>query len=390
MSLPTFKYLKGTKFERNASTLFLVVGILGVFLSLTSFISFEKPANDFSHLDEFSTDFLSKKEQPIAQANWRSSPSNNTNFQLFDFDPNTVSKEELMQLGLSNKIAKTIANFRAKNGKFYKPEDLQKIYGFRMEDYERLKDFIKIEGQKSFVKKKNKFKQKLDNQLVIKPFEFNPNEASVDDFRTLGLNKKLAQRIVNYRNKGGHFYKKEDLKKIYDFTEKLYSQLENYIVLPEQEKPKKYAQSTFVKKEYPNDKSTRPSVKIDINQSTAEDWQQLRGIGPGYAKKIVNFRDKLGGFASISQVGETYYFPDSVFQKVKPFLIESPILEKININQIEEEALKKHPYFSWKQAKAVIRYRKQHGNFENLADLQKVIGVFKSSDWTRIAPYLEF
>lgn len=390
MSLPFYQYLKGTKFERNASTLFLIMGLFGIVLSLTSFVSFEKPANNFSHLDGFSTGFLSKTEQPIAQANWRGSTAENHFIQHFDFDPNTASKEEFIQLGLSKKIATTIHNFRAKNGKFYKPEDLQKIYGFRMEDYERLKDFVKISGQKPLAKKERKLNQKTDNQILTKPFKFNPNKASAEDFQQLGLPKKLAQRIINYRNKGGHFYKKEDLKKIYDFTEDLYSQLKDYIVLPKQEKVGNYAQSALVKKEYLSDKSNRPSIKIDINQSTVEDWQQLRGIGPGYAKKIVNFREKLGGFASINQVGETYYFPDSVFQKVKPFLVESPVLEKININQVEEEALKKHPYFSWKQAKAVVRYRKQHGDFKDLSDLKKIIGVFNASDWTKISPYLEF
>ncbi|MFT4761759.1 MAG: competence protein ComEA [Paraglaciecola sp.] len=390
MSLPTFKYLKGTKFERNASILFLSIGIIGILFYFSSFIYFKNSSVDFSPFDGFSTDFLSKKEAPIPQSSWRNSANKNRGIPLFDFDPNTVSKEELMRLGLSSKIANTIHNFRSKNGKFYKSEDLKKIYGFRAEDYERLKDYIKINLQKSYAKKRGKSFQKTDNQIIIKPFDFNPNEASLQDFQRLGFTKKLAQRIVNYRNKGGHFYKKEDLKKIYDFTEDLYLQLENYIVLPQQEKVKKYAQSTYAKKDYANDKSSRPSVKIDINQSSAEDWQQLRGIGPGYAKKIMNFRDKLGGFVTLKQVSETYYFPDSVFQKIKPYLIKSPILKKIKINKIPEEELKKHPYFSWKQAKSLVRYRKQHGNFVNTEDLQKIIGVFKAEDWTRIAPYLEF
>lgn len=342
---------------------------------------------DFKDLNNI---FSTEKTEPIAARSFRSKKEQSQPTELFDFDPNTASKETLMQLGLSNRIASTIDNFRSKNGKFYQPEDLKKIYGFRDEDYQRLAPYIKIKGKKTAFKKKDKHKQSTDNQKVAVLFKFNPNEANVEDFEKLGLSSKLSKRIVKYREKGGVFYKKEDLLKIYNFPEDRYEELADYIVLPKKENSSPIANSTYSKNDIPLNKANLLAVKVNLNKSTVEEFQQLRGIGPGYAKKIVAYRNKLGGFASVNQVAEIYNFPDSVFQKIKPFLIESEVLVKINVNEISEDDLKKHPYFNWKQAKALIKYRRQHGDFTDFADLKKILGIFKMKDWTRIEPYVAF
>ena len=126
-----------------------------------------------------------------------------------------------------------------------------------------------------------------------------------------------------------------------------------------------------------------------MNQATVDDWQTLRGIGPYYAKKIVNFRDKLGGFYSIEQIGTTYGLKDSTFQVVKPFLDLSPVLRKIKINDADIEELKKHPYIKWQQAKTITKYRENHGAFTSIYDVGKV-GVFTENGLSQLKPYLEF
>lgn len=118
-------------------------------------------------------------------------------------------------------------------------------------------------------------------------------------------------------------------------------------------------------------------------------WQSIKGIGPAYAKRIVGYREKLGGFVSVDQVGTTYGLPDSTFQKMKPRLQASPVFRKIAINTASLEELKAHPLISWKQADIIISYRSHHGRFDNLEDLAK-IKALPEDMLANLNPYLNF
>jgi competence protein ComEA len=114
----------------------------------------------------------------------------------------------------------------------------------------------------------------------------------------------------------------------------------------------------------------------------------LKGIGSTYAKRIVNFRNKLGGFVSIEQVGETFGLPDSVFQKVKLQLrLNSSTINQIDVNSSTVEELKAHPYISYSVANPIVQYRNQHGQFSTINDLQK-IGAIDGALYRKISPYL--
>ena len=240
-------------------------------------------------------------------------------------------------------------------------------------------------------KKKTAFENKKQNKSIVKadkpltPFSFDPNTASENDFAKMGLSERRIKTIVNYRNKGGKFFQKDDLKKIYGLTQKEYEQLEPFISIKKEESELK---KPSVEKPKPT-KKVKKVVRVDVNQATVDDWQKLKGIGPYYAKKIVNFRDKLGGFYSIEQIGTTYGLKDSTFQIVKPFLDLSPVIRKIEINNVDIDELKKHPYIKWQQAKVIVKYRENHGAFSTIYDIGKV-GVFSEDDLSRLKPYLKF
>jgi len=74
------------------------------------------------------------------------------NGELFQFDPNTLSVEDWQKLGLSEKTSKTIDKYRSKGGKFYKPEDIKRIWGMPEGFYERVKDYIVISSVKNISK----------------------------------------------------------------------------------------------------------------------------------------------------------------------------------------------------------------------------------------------
>lgn len=216
-------------------------------------------------------------------------------------------------------------------------------------------------------------------------FPFDPNTIPEDSLKMLGLPAFTIRTLVHYREKGGTFRKKEDLKRLYSLEESDYEGLAPYILLPDTlSRP---AFTRFTRESSPKYPS-KPAVVVDINQATEADWQQLRGIGPGYAARIVRFRDKLGGFYRVDQVRETFGLPDSVFVSIQSSLRISPILKKIHLNSVSLTDLKTHPYLNWRQSEAIIRYREQHGRFSSLDELVK-IGSLDAALVERISPYLE-
>ncbi len=258
-------------------------------------------------------------------------------------------------------------------------ENKKKNYSYKQKD-----TYQPREGQT-----KRKFsKKKLINKITQESlFEFDPNKATEEEFVRLGLTPRVATTILKYRNKGGKFFRKEDFKKIYGISEADYEQLEPFIqIVKTAHRPAFAKQETEFKK---------PPVKkpdvvvIDINTATTEEWQQLRGIGPFYSKKITRFREKLGGFSSIEQVGKTYGLKDSTFQVIKPFLKISPVFRKIKINQLDAKTLSAHPYIKWNQANVLKKYQENHGHILDIETFSKIV-VFSKEDVERLEPYLDF
>lgn len=236
---------------------------------------------------------------------------------------------------------------------------------------------------------KQKFpKKKRGNQIAQESlFEFDPNTATQEEFVRLGLTARVATTILKYRQKGGKFFRKEDFKKIYGISETDYEELEPFIQIVKTAPKPAFAKQ---EKEFKKPLAEKPqTVFIDINKATTEEWQQLRGIGPFYSKKITHFREKLGGFSSIEQVGNTYGLKDSTFQVIQPFLKISPVFRKIKINQEDAKTLSAHPYIKWNQANVLKKYQENHGAILDVETFSKVV-VFSKEDVERLTPYLDF
>lgn len=303
---------------------------------------------------------------------------------LFYFNPNLSTQTELQQLGLSPKVSKTLLNFRTKGGRFFRKEDLKKIYGITAEEYKRLEPYIKLETEEN--PKKKQIEQKEENTIIppLELFEFDPNVASKDTLQKLGFSERAANNLIKFRAKGGTIRQKEDIAKIYGVDEFLYEQLLPYIILK-----KKTSIATETSKLDKPKERTQENVVLDINAASIDDWQKLRGIGPFYARKIINFRNKLGGFYAIHQVADTYNLPDSVFQQIQSKLVLDQPPQQMKLNTVTVEALAKHPYINYQQAKVIINYRQQHGAFKTLDDLQNII-ILSPEFLEKIEPYLSF
>lgn len=219
-------------------------------------------------------------------------------------------------------------------------------------------------------------------------FYFDPNTVTDEGWRELGLREKTIHTIRNFLTKGGRFRKPEDLQKIYGLFPDEYERLLPFIRIegmPETGKPE-----NIEREEKPG---TRPATAvrynvIDINLADTSAWIALPGIGNKLANRIVNFREKLGGFYAISQVAETFGLADSTFQKIRPLLkIDQHRLRKININTATLEELKAHPYIRFTLARPIIAYRNEHGSFNRPEDLKKIAAVTEDA-FQKILPYL--
>ncbi len=230
-------------------------------------------------------------------------------------------------------------------------------------------------------------------------FFFDPNNISRDSIIMLGFSSKVAHNWTKYLDKGGHFYSKKDLLKIYGINKTLFTKIKKYIIT--QNKKNEIAKvtvnkktktsfnkdSSFIKSPY---KRPGDNIKIEINTCKAKDLIVLRGIGQVLSKRIIKFRDKLGGFVSVNQLKEVYGLPPETFESIKGNIyINTSKIKRLKINIEDKSNLKNFPYISYRLAAQIIKYRKQHGYFRNKSDLLK-IKTLDSLKLRKIEPYLDY
>jgi competence ComEA-like helix-hairpin-helix protein len=205
---------------------------------------------------------------------------------------------------------------------------------------------------------------------------FDPNGLSAERWKQLGLSEKQIAVIKRFEAKGGHFYKKEDVQKMYVISPETYAKLEPYIQIP----------PTQFEQKFPTTKVSK--VRIELNTADSLALDQVSGIGPAFASRILKYRERLGGFYSLEQLKEVYGVDSAHFAQWLPQLaLNTAVVRKIDINTASFEELKRHPYLSYKQINALIQYRKQHGAYASLSDL-KNIPLFTDEILRKLAPYL--
>jgi len=231
------------------------------------------------------------------------------------------------------------------------------------------------------------------NKTEFEYFPFDPNVLDASEGKRLGLSDYQIRMIQNYVSKGGKFYKKEDFAKIYAVTDEDFQRLSPYINIPEPTL-KKQAFENRPTPGYKNDltplKSVSKDISIELNRTDSIELQQLQGIGPVFASRIIRFRDLLGGFHDKAQLLKVYGMDEARYNQIQDYVnVDTTMVQKININRADYQQLTKHPYISSKQANVIVQYRKQHGNYSKPADLLK-IATLNEEFLRKIVPYLTF
>lgn len=228
--------------------------------------------------------------------------------------------------------------------------------------------------------------QKDNPQETYQPgelFYFDPNTLPPEGWQRLGLTSRTVRTIMNYRNKGGRFRQPADLQKVWGLPPGFYERVKDHISITPQQ------QNFHPLSDRETPKPERRIATVHINTADTSAFIALPGIGSKLAFRITSFRDKLGGFYSVDQIGETFGLPDSTFRKIKPYLeLDNMPVRKLNINTATADELKSHPYIRWNLANALIAYRQQHGKFNSLEDLKK-ISLIDNAAFEKMKPYLQ-
>ena len=233
---------------------------------------------------------------------------------------------------------------------------------------------------------------------------FDPNVIGQDEWMGMGLSQKQAAAILRYVEKGGRFRNVEDLKKMYTISPEKYQEISGYVkitaVAVKSTKDENVPPSLSAKP-YPSNTSTevsskfvkypvKPAIMVELNGADSAKLDDIRGIGPAFALRILTYRERIGGFVNKEQLLEVFGLDSLKYAEIKNQIRVDPVsIRKININTATVEQYRNHPYLRFKQINAIIQYRKQHGNYSNIADLAKVV-VIPAETIARLAPYITF
>ena len=290
----------------------------------------------------------------------------NENVSLHTFDPNTVTKVQLDNLHLPPKIVRNILSYRKSGGVYNDINDLKKIYGMTDSLFLKLKNIVVFESKV----KGNIKSQRTQKKKRLKKFD--PQTFSFNKLINAGINPKVAYGIIKYREAGGVFIKKSDLKKIFAIKEKYYQTIEPYIEISRLD--------TLIKKALPT---------IELNSATKQMFKQLR-ISPFAIQKVINYRKRIGGYYDKQQLNEIFNLDSVSIQKICRYsVIDTSKILKIDIQKCTLRQLAEHPYLNYEKAKTIIRYRNFVKHIDNLLELvnSKVIAP---SDTLKLRYYIKF
>lgn len=292
------EYFSFSRREQNGILVLALIIILLILINLViSWLPGKNSIVDKEKMQEAIQDFdlinqKSKERYAVLDSN-RDSADVDIPFELFDFDPNHITKPELLKLGIPEKTATTFINYLEKGGRFYKKKDVLKIYGIDTSTYKKLEPFINIEG----------------------------------DVQIYGQDEKLSSgRSIN---------------KI-----------------------------------------------VELNKADTVDLLPLQGIGPVLAKRILKYRNILGGFISKDQLLEVYGISKIVFQEISPVIeVDSTQVIKLDLNQSTYADLIRHPYFDQELVLSILELRKEREKFRSVLEIRES-KILTEERYRKILPYI--
>lgn len=306
------EYLSFTKKERIGIFLLLVLIIIAILIPFV--YPYFKKDKHYDH-SVFANQIRQLKIQQTDSANPKYysknfDENNYTNYyepserhypakgELFYFDPNTAGINEWVRLGVRQKTAETIQKYLSKGGRFYKPDDIAKIWGLRKHDAERLIPYVRIQNQKNeFATAKNEiqYQRAAYTAPVATKIEINTSDTSA--FISLpGIGSKLAQRIVTFRDRLGGFYSVDQIKETYGLPDSTFQKIKSRLEI------------------------NSSIQKININKASLDEVKSHPYIKYPLANAIIQYRTQHGNYSSVNDIKKIMIVTDDIYNKVAPYL----------------------------------------------------------------------
>jgi competence protein ComEA len=237
--------------------------------------------------------------------------------------------------------------------------------------------------ERSYVSEEKEYPNRNDaEEETLSPVTFDPNTVDEVTMQRMNFRPKLISTIINFRNKGGKFFKPEDLRKLYTLKKEEADVLLPYVRMNSIQTENKFSPNNFS-----SEKIKLIDHVIDINTATIDEVKRLPGVSFSLANKIIRYREVIGGFKNADQLKKTYGMNDSIFTAIKPWII--PLAEKslININTASLKEMLTRNTVPEHVAKAIIIYREQHKGFKSVSELMNIPFISKEL-FDKISPSL--
>lgn len=285
-------------------------------------------------------------------------------------------------------------------------------------DSENETSILGLDNPTKYGKPKENGYYELRDGKRVELFPFDPNTADSTQLGRLGLAPYQIRNIYKYRAKGGVYRSPQDFARLYGLTRKQYRDLEPYIMIGDDYQPaftmesvRAYHENKIAErqrvhdayeaykaqdaykpyKEYDRDTIRYPlKIKVGeyINLATADTTmlKKIPGIGSGWARAIVSYGQRLGGYVSVGQLKEIEGFPK---ESLPFFKVVHPQTQKMNLNKLSVAQMRRHPYINFYQARAIYDYRRLKGKITSLTQL-RLHKDFPPEAIERLGPYVTF
>ena len=253
---------------------------------------------------------------------------------------------------------------------FFQKEEAFVINSEQISEFERTHKKFEKRNYSNYYSKKKKYK--------APDSRFNPNTYSLSDWKNLGLSEKQSLVVLKFTSRG--IYSEQDLKRIFVIPDILFELIRDSVIYPErfQNSPN---QELFKKQ-------AKQITLINLNTADTTEFMKIYGIGAFYAKQIIRYREKIGGYFTKEQLFEVWKMTTEAYDKIKDHVfISEKDVKRININSVTIEELKVHPYLKWNQANSIIKMRIQRNGFKNIEEIKESV-LIDSETYEKLFPYL--
>lgn len=237
------------------------------------------------------------------------------------------------------------------------------------DNFARKNDYGKQDFSSSGQPEKKNPKDSIFKKREKEFFVFDPNTIDEENMYKLGWSTKQIESFINLRDKGKKFYVKKDFSTVFFIDNEKYKELEPYIKID-------------LSKVFNGEK------QLDLNLAS-EDQLIEAGMNGSEAESVIKFRESVGFFYAPWQLSDAIKYDRANKLKSKFYTCMSVEIKKLKINDISRDELVKHPYFSEKQADAVMKFRDEKGRIKHLADFQ-TMNAFDDKEIKKIEKYVAF